>query len=1369
MKILNKNPKNDIKIKIFNISNNIREKNNNLRDVSEKNINNNKVNINNNNSNENSLNLNNNSINVYIERKDKLNNLSSSKNINCIKFCNTNDINNKKVENNEKTEDSSKNKNVKNLNIITPTINKTITNYITQNNNPSYIKTLTNTIKYNNIFNINNNKFHKSFLIELNTIINNKRNNKYNNKKVNPNHSERYLFKKKVINTENLNNSNNIYKSYFNILNEKNKNSSNIKLDNYKVNSLNYNNIKNKNFTLVESPSYDSNTIESNNYYIKNIPLSCINNSIQYSIENDNKRKAIKGIYSKPFFTLSLPRQKNNKIKSYSQLNFKNNIYRNAHKNNIIPFRKKFIRISRSVNIDSYFNTSPTFYQKTEISNNIDSLKMFNSSNKSILISDYSIYNKYDNSKNEINAIDKNDCIINNLRETNTKTFCFFHKIYNYYIKPPKIEKCFFNKNNVKISMINVDINKKDKTQELNYNNDEEKNNESIQNGLIMTFGKMNNKKNNNLTNSDRKINNYNDKNVAKIIENSDLNLYRSLQQWSSNKCKSSKISNKLFHSLFSSEIDGLKYNESLEKEIYLNKNINLKLSKSKIERKINKNLKDKKSKTFNKEQKKNLENAEKGLKILRKIVLRRGKRGKIIDELIINNEISFDKDFIKSYKKKENIYLGTNKLNELFNNRKEIEINNNGKINDNIFFDKIKSKYCKSLNEDVIQGFSKMENVFEKNIVNNFGNESKEKKINTYEDQNKINYYSNSKEKKYYDIMNYSELLKTKIKTSIPKSNTNKGSSNENNTFDSYLECSKSINLKSHINKESEALQNKIITKAKNSNNSKESFSSIKCNLVNDKFFNYNKIDSNDNITIKLKESTNYLKEIRNKQSDNITKHDIIFLLNILVESNYSNILNQISKIILYRNNNILTNINDIIIYENLIKNIIFSHITKGTKHIFLYAKLCNDLNNIISTNFLELKNMANNKVKSLKFIINEECVYVHNNFKSINNNKNKENNEYYYLRKSIIGYVTFVYELINIKFLKIQFGFYILEEFYQIYNNNKLSNRISYLYLEGIIILLNKLGKLIFYKNNTKLIQNINNYIDNTLFSIIKNKDIINKIPNFLRSKIINLIEKSNNQWKSCLSEILIKDGINLSIPLKKEIKANTLKNNNKNNNDKSMNKEIKNEDINKAIIEEDLINYFSYFTDENNKAQINIKNYIDKSYNWKIIEELITNKNYGLETIIYYYILACTKLIDDNNKILISNDYIKNIIEYYANNLSKKSIDSIQNETIKIFLKVDEFINKNSNMLKIFGNLLYLLIDNKLFYIKYFNRYLKVERQTQINLAIITRYCIISSGKFAKKYFNDFKQTKLFINNEIFYKYVSNALKDFFYFIQ
>ena len=153
-----------------------------------------------------------------------------------------------------------------------------------------------------------------------------------------------------------------------------------------------------------------------------------------------------------------------------------------------------------------------------------------------------------------------------------------------------------------------------------------------------------------------------------------------------------------------------------------------------------------------------------------------------------------------------------------------------------------------------------------------------------------------------------------------------------------------------------------------------------------------------------------------------------------------------------------------------------------------------------------------------------------------------------------------------------------------------------------------------------------------------------------------------------------------------------------------------------------------------------------------------------------IIKKFIEACGNIISKESQVLISNDYIKNIIEYYINSLSKEEIEAVQNEMIKSFQEINNIINTNQYMCKILGNLLFILIENKLYHIKDFNNYLKADKNTKINLAIITKYCIISSGKFAKKYFNDFKQTKLFINNNsIFNEYVSNSLKDLFYFFK
>ena len=197
--------------------------------------------------------------------------------------------------------------------------------------------------------------------------------------------------------------------------------------------------------------------------------------------------------------------------------------------------------------------------------------------------------------------------------------------------------------------------------------------------------------------------------------------------------------------------------------------------------------------------------------------------------------------------------------------------------------------------------------------------------------------------------------------------------------------------------------------------------------------------------------------------------------------------------------------------------------------------------------------------------------------------------------------------------------------------------------------------------------------------------------------------------------------------------------------------------------------MINYISYFSDKGNNGETIIKKEVDKSYNWKAIDDIINEKKRGLGYIINKFIQACSNVITKESQVLISNDYIKNIIEYYINNLSKEEIETVQNEMIKTYQNINDIINNNQFMCKILGNLLFILIENKLYHIKFFNNYLKEEKKTQINLAIITKYCIISAGKFAKKYFNDFKQTKLFINNNIFNDYVYKALNDLFYFFK
>ena len=1378
---------------------------------------NNIININNNNSNVNVLNVKNSAINIRIENKEKFNILSPEKNINLASSyghkenSNTNYRNNKKNVKDVANELLEKNKNFKNLKILNSSINKNnrISNYLNPDNEPSLMKISTNTIRYNNnlILNINNtdnnvkssnNIFAKNIIKEVNTSNNN------DNKQLLLNNSEAILFNKKITSIDNSKtNIRNIntFKEYSNtnngkilnnIMNNKIKDNINNNIQ-YKIrNYKSYNDTKNI-MKIIKSPEIEKDNNLINYYKNMNIPLISPNNSIQINALNSNKNKHPEGIYIKPSCVLSLSKSKSSIVKSKSELKMCKSNNNKSNKNIFVTSLKKTKKNSKSLSSEIYFNTSPTFHQNDELSkSNKESNKreIAGSANTSIIIKNFSKNNINENEKNISNEIIKD-----NKRGPIVNNYCFFYKICNYFIKSPKIEVCYLLKNSIRknnVSPMKNNFGKTSLIQEAflyHINNvDEERNNESSQNGLIMTFGdaNCNNKKidkSNALINSISKANNFIGNITDNINEDSDLDIYKSLQQISANKVE--KVSNNYTNSnIINSENEDLKIFESLEKDKNSNTNINRGLYKTTNGILIDdEEFIERKSLTFKKSSK-YLKNAEKGLKILGKIASRRGI--KIKDS---NNNIDAHDNFNK---KNENIFLGTNKLNELFNSRRETESSNIEPRSDDISNRNNKIKTSKSVNKEIMQGITKIENVLEKNSMNSFDINSIENKLSSYERNNKRNNTSNSKENMYNGYIDYSEILKSK-KTYLTKSKTNLGSSNDNNTFDSYLDIiNNNENEKYPKYRESEILVNKFKADLKNSKDSKDLNFPIKKNLLNEELFNhYSDLLSNSGEEIKtnrcenkineynIEEFERYLKDIKNKQSDNSIKHDLIYLLNILVDKNYSNILSQITKIILYKNNSnnknmiknnnyILNTNNNIIENEHLFKNIIFKKVAKESKYIFLYANLCNDLNNNISNSLSDQKNTKNNKDRNLKLIINDEFVSILNNFK--NSKKiiinDKENIEYYILKQKIIAYITFIYELINLQLLKQQFGLYTLEQLYKLFNDNNLNNIIREIYLGAIILLLNKLGKLIFENNNQKLIQSINNYINNNLEIIINNNT--NNVSNFYRYKIMNLITKRDNQWKDTLSDIKEKEEKEKYFPLNIEIKNNELKYKD-NYANKIWNKEINIDDVNSSIIEEDLINYISYYTEENNKGQINIKNNIDKSYNWKIIDELINDQNFGLESIIKYFIKVCTNIVNDDNQIVISNDYIKNIIEYYASNLSKKSIDSIHNEMIKTFSNVDELINKNKNMYKILGNLLFILIDNKLYHIKYFNNYLKTEKQTQINLAIITKYCIISSGKFAKKYFNDFKQTKLFFNNEIFLQYVNEALKDLLYYIQ
>ena len=1298
-------------------------------------------------------------------------------------------------------------------------------------------------------------------------------------------------------------------KGYPKNLNTEDKTLSTIKNKNMKTKSF----IKNINNNNTNNININSNI---NNSAINNENNNATKIYLPSVSSNNNNKFQHNRIYMKPNFILSRSNSRKNRTQSKikPRKDEEKNLYNNIDTKSLNASRDNVKnKLSHSLNNKSQImncHSSSDLYDTSVDKNNSERKKNSLDINN---LSDYSID-------------------INKLRDNYIKNYCFIYKYYDYSKRIPRINECRFDKNTIKrnfdkeksiklnllnkinkdevnINQINnsnkmniktiEDINKNELSnkQTLSYikaNNEDEKANESSQNGLLLTFGEVNYIKKNsdkiNLNNKTNELLSHYNNDI--INDESDLDMYKKLdilQQESKSKIVDYMSENEDIKFYFSDEGD-LDMDENANNQNSLCKINNMYFPITTKGKEID-DTDEKVSKTYKKsifEIKNNLSNAEKGFRILKKIAVRRGYKSDDEKQTKKNLNDMADEQYenTKNLKETQKIYLGTSKLNEFFNSKKESENSDS-----NYICSKRMTNNCsRSVNKDILKGILKIENFFERKYFNinmsycnrrnrnYFGNDYSndnsvdrldynddiKPKIRTFQKMQKNLYFSNSKIEinKVLDKNNNNEdssnkfeskknniiLTNEKTNESITDSEFQKENyiNNNNDTFKEQKSINEKItsekkeekpneitykyyleyilSYKSNIYSLKQNLLNKdvinhckellsyieeydddnkeIISKENNNNenndsidnkdNDEESINSYRKNLIEQSFNNNNSEHKHLNININVNankddikdvpienESNNYLEMIKEYQSKNIIKHEILNLLNILTEENYYDIFNKIADMILYQNydtksilTGIFNNSEDIIKNEHFFKEIIFYKGTKENLFTSIYAELCNDLDTKINTSLIDQKNIKYNKEKKLKHIINEECINLLNKYKDIPkddfNKIKKESEEYYELKRNIIGYVSFIYELINKKVLKSQFGYNLVEQYYKIYNNKEIKDLIRYLYLESCICLVKKLGKLVFEKNEEKNIQNLNNYINNNFNNIIESDK---NMPNNLRYRIINIIKKNEKLWNDSYSEIFQKEK---NIVLEDSDSEENENNNNQivtsyKNSKNNLKEENRPRNENEIMIEEDLLNYISYSTELDPNGQIIIKNICDKSYNWKVIEELINEKNYGLEYIIDDFIQICTYTVHDENQLIICNDYIKNIIEYYSNNLSDQDLELIQKEMIKTFLIIDEFLNNNIYMEKVLGNLLFILIENKLYHIKYFNKYLKTEKQTQINLAIITKYCIISSGKFAKRYFNDFKQTKLFINSEIFKKYVNDSLKDLFYFIK
>ena len=278
----------------------------------------------------------------------------------------------------------------------------------------------------------------------------------------------------------------------------------------------------------------------------------------------------------------------------------------------------------------------------------------------------------------------------------------------------------------------------------------------------------------------------------------------------------------------------------------------------------------------------------------------------------------------------------------------------------------------------------------------------------------------------------------------------------------------------------------------------------------------------------------------------------------------------------------------------------------------------------------------------------------------------------------------------------------------------------------------------------------------------NLLSNNDTSETNESHNHSKHI-IIEQNNSN--EVLNKNKSEDYFNNIPPNKKpksKKKSNSKRKKNSSNEKKEINKTLIFDKYVYEQISQDLENFLKF--EKNEKVQNEKKEIVDTNniYNWEIIEKLMLDGKAKLEDIIQVYIeiVKNQKFFKENIKDV--HQYIKSIIEYYISDLSNNQIEIVHLNMIELFKSVFEF-KKNETFCEIIGNLLFILLKYKLYYMKDLNYFIDSEKEIQINIAKIVRFSILSSGKFIKQYHNDFKFTKLFNNNKIFVNFVTNEISE------
>ena len=392
---------------------------------------------------------------------------------------------------------------------------------------------------------------------------------------------------------------------------------------------------------------------------------------------------------------------------------------------------------------------------------------------------------------------------------------------------------------------------------------------------------------------------------------------------------------------------------------------------------------------------------------------------------------------------------------------------------------------------------------------------------------------------------------------------------------------------------------------------------------------------------------------EFKKKIDEEATKDPVRFKitehLNILTVDNYKTTSDNIYEII-----------KDDIANQEKFLDVLFNKSVNEKAFVKLYAKLCKDFDKKLPQKNEKKKDEKSNKKPTsvMRVKLLDKCRQI---FKIENNEKFDEYikvadpvEREIKLKKFVLGNVNFIGELINIQILSRKIVSQCLNNLFTRFNDAKADKSLKMINLEAIVILLDNFGTLLKAKEDKMKEEDKKTYNSLVEEYLKKLSEVIENDKNlvqYVKYKIINLIERSKNNWE--------KSKYDKSLDAKGKKDLEDEEETEKNERGKSTLKPYTQDEITDAM-SKDLINFKDYIWEDEGTPQ---------QYDWATVESIYRDHGNSVAEMIQGFLYSCLDFVQNNKTLKLAKDYFTELIFYYKNNISPKEKKEIMEKTIHL----------------------------------------------------------------------------------------------------